>query len=537
MHRNIAIAAALTLCLVATAPAENAEVAHVDGWLASGVASGEIAAAVVAEIDVGGIRVRGQGRRAADEAAPDAHTQFQIGSITKVYTHLLLAEMDADGVAGYRQSIGELLPQSFRPRNPAVAAITLEALATHTGGLPRLPSNLGPDQSADPYARYSPRELQADLSEVRARQPLGNYYSYSNFGVGLLGYLLGTKDGAGYRDAVSRRVIAPLHLKDLGFAPTANAAVAVSAGKAVKPWTFTDAMAGAGALWGSANDLGLLMQAYLGSHEHALKHDLERDLEVVRHDAGNFAVTRVWHVSDAAGQPIYWHNGQTAGFHAFVGFRPDQQRGVAILLSGDADPTLPGLKALGFSRSAPPDVSIDRSIFGQYQLSKQFGIGVFELDGVLVAQASGQPALALNAVGNDWYALGEVDASIHLVRKADQVEALELVQNGVIQRARRSAATATAAARSEIDLDAATLAEYVGSYSFAPGAVLTVKRVSEGLQAQLTGQPFFPIHARARDHFFYKVVDAELKFERDRAGKVDAVVLHQGGSRQHAPKS
>ena len=111
------------------------------------------------------------------------------------------------------------------------------------------------------------------------------------------------------------------------------------------------------------------------------------------------------------------------------------------------------------------------------------------------------------------------------------------MQNGVVQRARRSAETASAAARNEIELDAATLADYVGSYTFAPGAVLKVKLANGGLQAQLTGQPFLPIHARASDHFFYKVVDAELKFERDSAGQVEAVVLLQGGSRQRARKS
>jgi hypothetical protein len=80
-----------------------------------------------------------------------------------------------------------------------------------------------------------------------------------------------------------------------------------------------------------------------------------------------------------------------------------------------------------------------------------------------------------------------------------------------------------------IALDSATLGDYAGKYRFDFGAVLDVALKGDHLDAQLTGQPALPIFASARDRFFYKVVDAQLDFERDAGGKVVAVVLHQNG--------
>lgn len=511
----------------------------VDQWIKQNVAQGSIAAASVAHIDGVDIDTRGYGHRTLpDGPRPDGDTRFQIGSITKVFTHLLLAEMDAAGVVRYGQKIGELLPKSFEPRNGKVRDITFESLATHASGLPRLPGNLATDDLVDPYGKYDEQALLAGLEIARDKQLLGNFYTYSNFGVGLEGHLLGKIDGGGYRKAVTTRVIAPLRLEHTAFDAGENAAHAVSGGKEVPAWKFQDALAGAGAIWGSAGDLARLVQVYLGTHEHQLRHDVKRDLEVAKQsDAGPFETTRVWHVARAGKHPIYWHNGGTVGFHSFVGFRPDTSRGVAILVSGDADPTDAGLQALGATQPKARKMDIDRAITGQYRFDDKFGIGILEQQGVLAAQATGQGPLGLHKVGEDWYANGEVDASIHVIRDKGAVTGIELVQGGLVQKLYRVADTATVASRKETKLDASKLADYVGVYSFAPNVVLTVKANADGLEAQLTGQPFFPVFARAADRFFYKVVDAELEFKRDGAGKIEAVVLHQGGIEQRAQRA
>jgi hypothetical protein len=114
------------------------------------------------------------------------------------------------------------------------------------------------------------------------------------------------------------------------------------------------------------------------------------------------------------------------------------------------------------------------------------------------------------------------------------VNGLVLHQNGDHAAPKLSASDLPPELR-EIALDAATLGDYVGRYRGGFG-VMEIVLKSDRLEAQVTGPPAFPIFANARDRFFYKVVDAQLDFERDAAGKVVAVVLHQDGGHVRAPR-
>ena len=111
---------------------------------------------------------------------------------------------------------------------------------------------------------------------------------------------------------------------------------------------------------------------------------------------------------------------------------------------------------------------------------------------------------------------------------------LVLHQNGD-HAARKLSASELPSGLREIALDAATLGDYVGKYQTKFG-VLEVVLKADRLEAQTTGQSAFPIFASARDKFFYKIVDAQLDFERDAGGKVVAVVLHGNGGHIRAPR-
>jgi uncharacterized protein YneR len=90
--------------------------------------------------------------------------------------------------------------------------------------------------------------------------------------------------------------------------------------------------------------------------------------------------------------------------------------------------------------------------------------------------------------------------------------------------------------RKEISIPASTLKDYEGQYQLMPGFIITVKAEGEKLMAQATGQPNFEIYPEKKDFFFYKVVDAQIEFERDQAGKVISLLLHQHGMKQKANK-
>lgn len=508
-------------------------------WVDEQVESGAALAIVVSERSGGAIRDYTGGVLSPAEGASAAvsATQFQIGSITKAFTHLLLAEMAAAGEVGYTTEIGDIVGADFEFANPAVGSITLRELATHTSGLPRLPANLSPADARDPYRDYDEEALLAGLAMTRAKQPLGSHFAYSNFGVGLLGYLLGAIHGGGYEAALQDYVLTPAGLEATTFRPTESAALGFSEGNVVPAWRF-DALMGAGALWSTTPDLLRLLQPYLGEEREAVRRDPRADLLPVEANAGRYGVTRVWHVAEGGEERVYWHSGRTGGYAGFLGFRPETAEAVAILVSGDADPTRAGLERLGATMRPASPAAWDPGVPGQYRIAPGLEIGVFESDSRLLAQVSGQSPVPLAPVGDDWYAVDVVDASVRFVRDGEdgRVVALELVQNGAVQRGEKVAAAAVAASRRELSLPREKLAEYAGEYTVSDAARFTVRLGEDGLEVRLSGQPFLPVYPAGDDRFFYKVVDAELQFERDAAGRVDALLLLQGPIRQRAEK-
>ena len=371
---------------------------------------------------------------------------------------------------------------------------------------------------------------------TRAKQPLGKIYRYSNFGAGLSGHMLGLAYESDYIDALNTHVIKPLGLQHIGVVELDDRAVGFSRGGVVPPWTFGDATAAAGALWGSTSDFERLAKIMLGMEPFPLKHDMEKNREILADTRGGFDVTRVWHVAYAEDQPIFWHSGGTGGYSSFFGFRPDTQQAVAILVSGNEQPLDVALKHLGWTKREPDFPDVDASLFGEFQLTPELSAGVYEQDGLLVGQLSGQPALNLQSLGNDWYAVDGADASLHFIREDAAVVAFELVQEGLVQRAEKVADVAAATARKESTLPPDVLASYHGSYTMNANAKFTVRGRDGGLEVQLTGQPFLPVYAAEKDIFFYKIVDAELHFERDGNDEVVAVTLKQGAINQRAER-
>jgi len=535
----VAVAVAIVLGGVGVPAAGAAAAPDLQGWIDEQVDAGAALAVVVTERSEHGTRHHAGGMRSPAGGAPaaDPDTQFQIGSITKAYTHLLLAEMVAAGKVDYDTTIAEIIAADFAFANPAVGAITLRALATHTSGLPRLPPNLVPADAADPYSDYDEAALLAGLATTRAGQPLGSHFAYSNFGAGLLGYLLGEVHGAGYQAALQEYLLSPAALAATAFRPGENAAAGFHAGEVVPAWRF-DALAGAGALWSTTPDLLRLLRPYLEDDRSGFRRDPGADLLPVEASAGPYGVTRVWHVTAGADERVYWHSGRTGGYAAFLGFRPATGQAVAILVSGDADPTAAGLDWLGGAMRPVAPAAPDAAVTGQYRIAAGLEIGVFVSDGRLLAQVTGQSPVPLTPVGDDWYAVDVVDASVRFVRAGDddRVVALELVQNGAVQRGEKVAGQAVAASRRQQALPRAALAEYAGEYVVGESARFTVRLADNGLEVRLTGQPFLPVYPAGDDRFFYKVVDAELQFERDAGGRIDALVLLQGPIRQRAER-
>jgi serine-type D-Ala-D-Ala carboxypeptidase/endopeptidase len=268
------------------------------------------------------------------DPAPDAHTAFELGSVTKTFTALLLAEMVTRGEVGYDDPIAAYLPPGARPRRGTGPPVTLVQLATHTAGLPRLPANFYlralPAWTTNPYARYHLEDLHR--ATARARPRSAAQARYSNFGVGLLGQLLANAARADYRELVLARVCHPLGMTETCTGPGPSCAIGHRRGQPVPAWEM-GALAPAGTLRSSATDLLRYLHAHLHPETTPLSTAL-RATQVPRvATKGKDRICLVWNHRSSRHGDVLFHSGGTRGFTVFVGFCPQAATGVAALVN------------------------------------------------------------------------------------------------------------------------------------------------------------------------------------------------------------
>ncbi|WP_170067771.1 serine hydrolase domain-containing protein [Neolewinella xylanilytica] len=259
----------------------------------------------------------------------NADRGFRIGSITKVFTATLLADLVTDGALSLDDTVTAAYGFSFADN----IAFTYRQLATHTSGLPRLPHImpgvwLTPD---NPYASFTPDQLETYLRDHLYVLPAGNG-GYSNLGFGLLGYTLGSRfDTVGYAEALRKRVFEPLAMAHTSFGiEDARSPVAGlnADGSAATFWTFTEALGGGGALVSTPRDVVRFLRAQLDPGQATLVLTRERHAE---NDAEH-AVGLGWQIlSSAPGQTVYWHNGAVGGYRSFMAIDVEGARGVVVL--------------------------------------------------------------------------------------------------------------------------------------------------------------------------------------------------------------
>ena len=480
---------------------------------------------------------------AADTRPVTPDTNFEVGSISKVFTALLLAESERLGKASRNDPAAKYLIPADDPSQASLSKITLLSLTTHTSGLPRLPRNMGPkpDAMPDPYASYDRAMLVEALKVHGATADVGQRASYSNFGAAVLGEALAAAWGTTYAEALTEHVLGPLGMKQTsigvaGQPPPDDLAPGHAGGKRVANWTF-QAFAPAGAIRSSARDMAIFLAAALGGRDaplHASFVATEVPLMPFEEAGGHIGLG--WMLTGDADNPIAWHNGATAGSHSFIAFSLKARTGIVILANFQKGPEGLGTELLGFTLPKPavPSVSNASEYVGSYPLTPAFVIQVSEEKGAVFIQATGQPRLGLRPTKGDAFAIIGVQAEITFERDgAGKVVGLVLHQNGVEQHALRGALPP---APKQADLPIETLRQYVGNYALMPSFIIAISEEGGALFAQATGQGKAPIFASAKDEFFYTVVKAEISFQRDASGKVTGLTLHQAGQNMPAPR-
>lgn len=411
---------------------------------------------VAGVIEPNGRRVVAYGALDKNDPRPlNGDTIFEIGSATKVFTALLLADMVQRGEVALTDPIAKYLPPEVKTPQRAGHSITLQDLAMHTSGLPRIPSNFAPRDAANPYADYSVEQLYQALSSYELTRDIGSKYEYSNLGGGLLGHVLARRADTDYETLVRARICKPLGMNSTVIAPTPEMkgrfAVGHNATLAAVPNWDLPTLAGAGALRSTANDLLNFLAANLGYSESSLAPAMAAMVKDHRPTGTpGMEIALGWHVFPGDGNPIIWHNGGTGGYRSFLGYSPKSRVGVVVLSNTF---TAAGVDDIGLhllnSRAPlmkPPkehkQVVVDPKLFdgyaGRYELAPNFVLSVTREGDHLFVQATGQTKFEIFAESERDY-FGKI-ADIQMTFKTDDHgRATELVvhQNGTDRPARR----------------------------------------------------------------------------------------------------
>jgi CubicO group peptidase (beta-lactamase class C family) len=467
-------------------------------------------------------------------AKPTADTVYEIGSTTRCFTGLLLA----DAVLARKLRLDDTLGKIFtdiRFADPKLAATTLGEIAAHRAGLPAIASNLFPRSVDDPYVTFDAAALNAYLAHAHVEG--AGTYRYSELGVALLGEAVARAYRKDYRSLMASTVLAPLTLTASGFGNVAHLVDGFHDGNPVPHWQH-QVFAPASGLRASLSVLMRFAAAALRPDKTALRAAslLARQ---PRAAAGGGETALAWQIvpveSDGQTWPLLWQAGITGGFASFVGLRTDRQRAVVLLGNDGVDLSALGLTLMA-DRNAPPAppkllpmvAPASLAYPGLYRFDTGGDLLVRATDDGMSMQVGGYLPQAMSAYDEDAFEIAGAAGQLTFERQDRKVIGAILHRGGTNLHAARLSEGAPALKRNSTPLDAKELAAYAGDYALSGSMRAPVVVATPGLRAQLTGTAPTFLQSCAHDRFCDADGTLEIGFTRERSGKVNALDWRQG---------
>ena len=395
-----------------------------------------------------------------DKETANLRTVYEIGSVGKVFTSLMLADAVVRGEIDLDAAAEVANPAEIQLPTYDGTQITWIDLSTHRSGLPRLPTNFQPTDMIDPYRNYDSKQAAAFLTEYELTRKPGEAQEYSNFGVSVLGYLVAQKAGKSYEQLLQERIAEPLGMNDctVSLGSDQKTGVALPHAKYGTPtshWTFSD-LPGAGGINASMRDMMRFAKAQLDPPAGELGEAIE--LAWKQHsdaDASGPAMGLGWMI--AGDGQTRWHNGQTGGSSSALFINRELNCAVIVLCNTSLNTEVDQLamklvmKAAGQDVEPEPleagddeadDLEIDAKLrgrlVGRYQLAPDFVFDVKDEDGHLMVGITNQPTQEVFPDSATRWSYRGVDAQLEFkLGKAGPARRLVLHQNGVKQTARR----------------------------------------------------------------------------------------------------
>lgn len=524
------------------------------------IANGYSPSIAIGIIDKDGPQYYLFGTKTAGGQSVNEHTIYEIGSISKTFTGILLAQAVLDGQMKTDDPAQKHLPSTLTLPTRNGQQITLGHLSDHTSALARMPSNFNPKDPANPYADYTVDQMYAFLRDYTLPRDIGSQYEYSNLAQGLLGHILALKAGTPYEELMLSKIANPLGMKETKITfddkMKQNLTMGYSQGAQVSNWDIPT-LAGAGAIRSSVHDMLIYLSANMGLKKSKLYPAMQLSHQP-RHDkAGNG--TRVglgWHISKGAEGDVIWHNGGTGGYRTFAGFVKETGKGVVVLTNSNK-----GADDLGFHllNSTAKLIEVKKS-------------ALVEIRKILDAQGADAAWKAyenlkkdlsytleedeFNNLGYTYLQGGNTKAAlvlfkINVVEYPKSSNAFDSYGEALMKDGQKEAAIENYKKSLELNpgntnavdmlakmgvgegvkvltVDESVLESYVGVYELAPNFTITITRKDTQLFGQATGQGQFELFPKSDTEFFLKVVEARVTFSV-KEGKVESLTLFQGG--------
>lgn len=271
-----------------------------------------------------------------NQTLPTKNSIYEIGSLSKIFTAIILSNLVEEGTITLDQPISLFLPDTLK-KNEDLSKITFQMLANHTSGLPRLPDNLEKVKgysTNDPYKSYDKKALYSYLATFKNKKSPGEEYEYSNLGYAILGDIICDIYKKSYDQIVKDIICKPLDMNNtfqvLDPKRKDTFKVYNKDGQEVLSWSF-DAFSAAGGLKSSLEDLLKFANAQFKMPQTPLENAMANTRLFTFFLPPDTDLGLAWHMNLLDDLTVYWHNGGTAGSSSYLALCPDKKSAVVIL--------------------------------------------------------------------------------------------------------------------------------------------------------------------------------------------------------------
>ena len=389
---------------------------------------------------------------------------FEIGSITKAFTGILLAEAVARGEVALDDPVSKYLPDGVTVPSRNGREITLLDITTHRSSLTRMPTNMVPTGTGA-YPKYTIDMLYEFLSGHELRRDIGVEYEYSNIAVALLGHALERAANKTYEQLLRERILDPLEMRTTSTKVEGAVREWMTVGHdgrglvaEYRNWPNLPAM---GAIRSNAEDLLRFVAANTGVSTSQIERAMRVSHEARNAVNDNTDIGFNWHVMKFGEKRIITHGGATQGFRAFIGFDPDLGVGAVVLANSPIAIRDIGLHLINPDiplRDAPVadrvEVAVSSDVLeifvGEYELRPGFAINITLEEGGLFAQGTAQNKFPVFPESETKFFARAVNAQLTFTtNESGAVTGMILHQNGTDRPARRRIALGVPLASAE----------------------------------------------------------------------------------------